>query len=580
MKKKNFIKVATFCFFALLFILNSCKDDEVAVLPIAPVIPSLTSTSNGAIINELLFSPTVGGDVSTTKSFTLKAANLLNSVEATVAEHFEISKNNADFSNSLTLTATELNVGNFLLYVRFSPTITTLGEITGELLFTSDDFIDVTVNLKGNALEIPREIQIAGSVTDFGEVTIATNSVAQVIQVKGLDLENDVTATVTGLFEISKDNITYSNNVNYTFGTINTLAEDLHIRFIPGATDLGVKNGVLTFTANGVDDVVINLSGTGIPLIHNYSAFQDQRIAFGGGYNQTETGTFNLHNDLTNIENIKMYIKLRCPSGGCNAWDVFANIKVKDISSGDWYEIGRYITPYGIDNSAVTRGFEVDVTDFKSLLSGSVELYARIETWGADGWELSVDFDYIEGTPDYPYYAVADVISYDDWSTSGVPYGVTNDPMVWDLDKSITIPANSEATSLRTIISGWGHATPTDNDGRPCAEWCYRTHDVKINGANTFQHYMGPIGCGANPVSGQAGNWAPDRAGWCPGMAVPVRVNEFATAMAGNTVNFEYDYENWVTDGGNTSGNSGAYYATSTFVIVKSNTPITKPIVN
>jgi len=580
MKKKNFIKVATFCFFALLFILNSCKDDEVAVLPIAPVIPSLTSTSNGAIINELLFSPTVGGDVSTTKSFTLKAANLLNSVEATVAEHFEISKNNADFSNSLTLTATELNVGNFLLYVRFSPTITTLGEITGELLFTSDDFIDVTVNLKGNALEIPREIQIAGSVTDFGEVTIATNSVAQVIQVKGLDLENDVTATVTGLFEISKDNITYSNNVNYTFGTINTLAEDLHIRFIPGATDLGVKNGVLTFTANGVDDVVINLSGTGIPLIHNYSAFQDQRIAFGGGYNQTETGTFNLHNDLTNIENIKMYIKLRCPSGGCNAWDVFANIKVKDISSGDWYEIGRYITPYGIDNSAVTRGFEVDVTDFKSLLSGSVELYARIETWGADGWELSVDFDYIEGTPDYPYYAVADVISYDDWSTSGVPYGVTNDPMVWDLDKSITIPANSEATSLRTIISGWGHATPTDSDGRPCAEWCYRTHDVKINGANTFQHYMGPIGCGANPVSGQAGNWAPDRAGWCPGMAVPVRVNEFATAMAGNTVNFEYDYENWVTDGGNTSGNSGAYYATSTFVIVKSNTPITKPIVN
>ncbi|PHS10115.1 MAG: peptidase [Kordia sp.] len=344
--------------------------------------------------------------------------------------------------------------------------------------------------------------------------------------------------------------------------------------------DLGMKNGILTLSATAVDDVIINVSGTGIPVIHNYPTFQDQRIAFGGGYNQTETATFNLHNDLTNIETIKMYIKLRCPSGGCNAWDVFANIKVKDISSGDWYEIGRYITPYGIDNSAVVRGFEVDVTDFKSLLSGSVELFARIETWGSDGWELSVDFDYIEGTPDYPYYAVADVISYDDWSTSGVPYGVTNDPMVWDLNKLITIPANAEATSLRTIISGWGHATPTDSDGRPCAEWCYRTHDVKINGANTFQHYMGPIGCGSNPVSGQGGNWSPDRAGWCPGMAVPVRVDELATAMAGNTITFEYDYENWVTDGGNTSGNSGAYYATSTFVIVKSNTPIAKPTVN
>ena len=35
---------------------------------------------------------------------------------------------------------------------------------------------------------------------------------------------------------------------------------------------------------------------------------------------------------------------------------------------------------------------------------------------------------------------------------------------------------------------------------------------------------MGPIGCGSNPISNQGGNWAPDRAGWCPGMVVPVRI--------------------------------------------------------
>lgn len=312
-----------------------------------------------------------------------------------------------------------------------------------------------------------------------------------------------------------------------------------------------------------------------LPETYNYVAFNNQRIAFGGGHDQTKKASFNLHQDNTNIETINMYVKLRCPTGGCNAWDVFANIKVKDTDSGEWYEIGRYITPYGVDNSQVARGFKIDVTDFKSLLQGSAELFARIETWGSDGWELTVDFDFIEGNPDYKYYAVSKVLSYDEWSTSGVVYGV--DASAFDLNKAITIPNNAESTHLRTIISGWGHATPLDNDGRPCAEWCFRTHHIKIDGADTFSHKMEPIGCDSNPVNPQNGNWVPDRAGWCPGMAVPVRVDGFSSSMAGNTFTFEYDFEDWTSDGGTSSGQNGAYYATSTFVVVKSNSPINKP---
>jgi len=145
------------------------------------------------------------------------------------------------------------------------------------------------------------------------------------------------------------------------------------------------------------------------------------------------------------------------------------------------------------------------------------------------------------------------------------------------LDKIIQIPNNAESTHLRTLISGWGHATPTDANGRPCAEWCYRTHDVKINGVNTFQHYMGPIGCDTNPIYNQSpGNWMPDRAGWCPGMAVPVRSNDLGNSFNGTSFTFEYDFEDWTSDqqGGN------AYYATSSYVIVKSNTEISSPIVN
>ncbi|RCU56712.1 peptidase [Oceanihabitans sediminis] len=321
------------------------------------------------------------------------------------------------------------------------------------------------------------------------------------------------------------------------------------------------------------EDVVLNLEGNGAPVVHNYVTFDSERLAFGGGYDQSSTQTFNLHNDLSNIETIKMYVKLRCPTEGCDDWDVFANVKVLDTESGELYEIGRYITPYWNDNSQLERGFEFDVTDFKSLLTGPTELRIRTECWNSKGYEVTVDFDYIEGTPDYPYYAVSRVLAYDDWSSSGVPYGVAH---TFDLDRTVSIPANAESTHLRTIISGWGHATPNDSDGRGCAEWCYRTHDIKINGANTFQHYLGPLGCASNPVSNQnPGNWMPDRAGWCPGMVVPVRTDQFATSMAGSTFNFEYDYEDWVSNG----GNGDAYYATSTFVVVKSNSVISKPTV-
>ncbi len=309
------------------------------------------------------------------------------------------------------------------------------------------------------------------------------------------------------------------------------------------------------------------------------TTFDNQRLAFGGGHNQSATGIFNFPEDLSSVETIKMFIKIDCPSGGCNVWDVFAHLQVKDPATGDFYEMGRYITPYGVDNHQLDRGFEFDVTDFKSLLTGNTELRTFIEVWGADGWEVSVEFDFIEGTPDYNYYNIARVIEYNQNSLEGVPYGV--EAPSFDLTKDVQIPNNSASTHLRTIITGWGHATPEDpGTGRACAEWCYRTHAVKINGTEQFSHDMGPIGCGSNPVSPQSGNWQPNRAGWCPGMAVPTRIDQFNSAMAGQNFSLEYSFEPWEADGGSLSGQDGAYYAISTFVVVKSNSPIEKPIVN
>lgn len=414
-------------------------------------------------------------------------------------------------------------------------------------------------------------ITVNSTLLSFPDAIVNTTTEVKELIVKGVNLNSQIDLTSTNGFEMSLDGVNFSDNLQIDAASANTDTV-VYVNFYTEV--VGSKNGTISLSSANAANVNVSLYGNASPVIHNYVTFNQQRLAFGSGFNQSHTETFNLHADQSNIETVKMYVKLTCPTGGCDEWDVYANVKVVDPTTGNLYELGRYITPYWNDNSQLDRGFEFDVTDFKSLLTGATELRIRTECWNDKGYEVTVDFDYIEGTPDYLYYAVSPVIAYDDWSSSGVPYGVAHN---FDLDKTVTIPANAESTHLRTIISGWGHATPADSaTNRPCAEWCFRTHNIKINGANTFEHYMGPIGCSSNPVNNQSpGNWSADRAGWCPGMAVPTRKDVFNTSVAGSTFTFEYDYEDWTNDG----ANGDAFYATSTFVVVKSNSPISAPVV-
>ena len=419
-----------------------------------------------------------------------------------------------------------------------------------------------------NVINLPTNISTNVSSLSFENTMVSQISESQVIILSTENSSSEINIVSPDGYEVSLDNSTFSETLNF----MPDISNEIYIRFIP--SEAINYYSTLVISSNDIsNNININLFGIGTPMIHNYQAFQNQALGFGGGFNQSASQVFNLHNDLSNIQQIKMYLQIDCPSTGCDDWDRFANVKVKDQITGKWYEIARYITPYWVGTQQLVRGLEFDVTDFKSLLKDSVELRIYIENWTAKADIVSIDFDYIVGTPDYENYAIAEVLDLHSNSISGVPYGVSHN---LDLEKSIQIPNNSENIEFRTIISGWGHATPYDADGRPCAEWCFRTHDIKINGSNTYQHNLGPIGCSANPLNNQnPGNWQPDRAGWCPGMEVPVRMNNLDTSYNGSTISFEYDFENWTSDGN--GGN--AFYAISTYIIVKSNSEINEPIV-
>jgi hypothetical protein len=121
-----------------------------------------------------------------------------------------------------------------------------------------------------------------------------------------------------------------------------------------------------------------------------------------------------------------------------------------------------------------------------------------------------------------------------------------------------TPPAGTTRVELVTLISGHGQ-TPGDN----CAEWCNHEHLMRIGAGGTprtisFDGMAGTRdGCarasGAGVVPGQYGNWAPLRAGWCPGYPVaPVRVDVTADVTMGaeNELTYQASYAGGEPRGG------------------------------
>lgn len=65
-------------------------------------------------------------------------------------------------------------------------------------------------------------------------------------------------------------------------------------------------------------------------------------------------------------------LNVHCPSGGCGEWDRVASVEAKN-KEGNWIEIMRYITPYGVACS-----HSIDLTDYMSNTSGQNSLQGNL----------------------------------------------------------------------------------------------------------------------------------------------------------------------------------------------------------
>ncbi|MCC6877554.1 MAG: hypothetical protein IT378_24820 [Sandaracinaceae bacterium] len=212
----------------------------------------------------------------------------------------------------------------------------------------------------------------------------------------------------------------------------------------------------------------------------------------------------------------------------CSEWDRIANVSLcaDGAACTDRREIARWITPYW------RRGrqhWTIDASPMLGLLRAGGTQVFRVEL-GPDSerateWVARVALR-LRAEPGAPR-ATETVLAFrgglfDASYNARAPF-------------TFSPPASSTRVELVTILSGHGQ-TAGDN----CAEWCDHRHTFSVNGtalpAITHEGNIGSArGCarraGEGVLPGQWGNWAPERAYWCPGLPVEARRTDITSQV-------------------------------------------------
>ncbi len=241
--------------------------------------------------------------------------------------------------------------------------------------------------------------------------------------------------------------------------------------------------------------------------------------------------TAELPSFLAAFDTIEATLTVSCPPGGCGEWDRVAWIEARG-HDGEWYEIIRYITPYGKACSHT-----INLTDYAMVLRGKVDFRVNCETLD-NGYIYDLNLTYKAGTPPY-LYSFMQKIWYDTYQFGDY----ANLQPVEQVD--FEFPANAIAAKLKLVSTGhgWGDLNTSN-----AAEFYNATHSIWVNGAKTFNQ-VNWQDCNPNPdgCQPQNGTWYYDRAGWCPGAIARWFDFDMSQFVPNGNINLQYKfYENYV----------------------------------
>lgn len=285
----------------------------------------------------------------------------------------------------------------------------------------------------------------------------------------------------------------------------------------------------------------------------DFMVFDDEQHNFSSA-GQTHFNTVYMPDDLSEYEEILIHVDLLCPVGGCDPWDQPAMLYV--LEDGQELEILRYITPFGV----ACGDWTWDVTDFKPLFEGKTVFESIIRVWGASGWLVDMEMEFVPGEPEYPYVKIDPL-----WNENNWVYGDTG--ISYDLPV-ITLPVaqETEAAKIRMTISGHGQGNTLN-----AAEFAEFTHHFWVDGTETFDMHLWKDDCDQNTCSPQNGTWQYSRAGWCPGQDIqPWEFNLEGNFTPGNDISIDFvlaDYINYLNTGYNGSTHTEPHFRLYAYLV-------------
>lgn len=249
-------------------------------------------------------------------------------------------------------------------------------------------------------------------------------------------------------------------------------------------------------------------------------------------------GKFKFPSRSKNFRKIYAYYTLRCVPGNnpsCGEWDRSTYLRVYD-KNNTRYELGRYITPYGIGLDLGDKGFRwvYDVTDYEPLLHDSVYIEA-----GNEQEQLDLKFIFIEGTP------VREVLDIKNLWTGRADYdtGIEEDFLT-----PLEVIPNSKAKGYKLKMRTTGHGFGGNEN---CAEFCKKEHYFKVDRVKRFSDSVWKDDCSMNPLYPQGGTWLFSRAGWCPGDIVQTYNYELTPYFTpGEKAILDYNVQPYTYQGG------------------------------
>ncbi len=259
---------------------NGCDDTDNNSADFTVGAPAPRNSATAAVVCSSTPAPTITagtladfgsvnvGSSSASQTFSVSGTDLTGfpgNITVTAPAGFQVSLDGVTWSSTVDIPYTTATLAATQVFVQFVPTAA--GPASGDISITGGGISSpVLVAVSGTGVVPSSPTITAGSLVDFGNVTVGSASASQTFNVSGTDLTGfpgDITVTAPAGFQVSLDGVTWSSSVTIPYTSATLASTQVFVQFVPTAA--GPASGDITITGGGITTpVTVAVSGNGI----------------------------------------------------------------------------------------------------------------------------------------------------------------------------------------------------------------------------------------------------------------------------------------------------------------------------